>query len=119
MMMDYAIKALRDEFVDINSPYFVDEMADLERDEYRQSLKAVFGGHDDRFIALGQVFISLHLMELRGAMSSMSEKRMAMKSQAGMDPVYRPPGYATDEPRQWSTLEELEQSALLIDVDEE
>jgi hypothetical protein len=119
MMMDYAIKALRDDFVDINSPYFVDEMADLERDEYAQSLKAVFGGHDDRFVAFGQCFISLHLMELRGAMSSLSEKRMALKSQQGLDPVYAPGWQATDEYRPWSNLQELEQSALLIDVDEE
>ena len=119
MMMDYAIKALRDEFIDINSPYFVDEMADLERDEYRQSLKAVFGGHDDRFIALGQVFISLHLMELRGSMTSTAERRMGIKAANAMDPVYQPGWQATDEYRPWSNLQELEQQALLIDVEED
>jgi hypothetical protein len=119
MMMDYAIKALRDEFVDINSPYFVDEMADLERDEYRQSLKAVFGGHDDRFVAFGQVFISLHLMEIRGNMTSTAEKRMSLKAQSGLDPVYSPGWQATDERRPWSNLQELEERALMIDSEDE
>jgi hypothetical protein len=119
MMMDYAIKALRDEFVDINSPYFVDEMADLERDEYRQSLKAVFGGHDDRFVAFGQVFISMYMMEIRGNMASTTEKRMSLKAQNGMDPVYAPGFQATDDYRPFKNLHELEESALLIDTDEE
>lgn len=42
MMMDYIITGLKDESIDIFSPYFVDEMGDLERDDVRQSLKACF-----------------------------------------------------------------------------
>jgi hypothetical protein len=119
MMMDYAIKALRDDCVDINSPYFVDEMSDLERDEMRQSLKAVFGGHDDRFISLGMVFISLHIMEIRGTANSSSSQRMALRSANAADPVWSPGWQATDDPREFSTLKELEQKALLIGEDYE
>jgi len=117
MMMDYAIKALRDDYIDINSPWFVDEMADLERDEFRQSLKAVHGGHDDRFTALGQVFISLHIMEIRGRMTSSFQQRLAIKESGALDPVYRPGVQGTDDYRDFSTLSELEQRALLLDTD--
>ena len=109
MMMDYAIKALRDEFIDVNSPYFVDEMADMERDEFRQSLKAVFGGHDDRFVAFGMCFVSMHIMEIQGSMRSVSSQRIALRESSGIDPVYSPGIQATDEGRGWSTLQELEQ----------
>jgi hypothetical protein len=117
MMMDYAIKALRDEFVDINSPYFVDEMADLERDEYKQSLKAVFGGHDDRFVAFGQVFLSLYIMEIRGQSMPMAARRTALRQANQVDPVYYPGFQANDGPREWRTLDELEDLALIIDTD--
>lgn len=66
MMMDFLIKMLRDGWVDVNSPWFVDEMSDLERNESLQSARASFGGHDDRIMALGIVLFSLHVMELRG-----------------------------------------------------
>lgn len=65
MMMDYIIRAIKDEWIDINSPYFVDEMGDLERDDMRQSLKAVYGGHDDLFVSIGMVYFSLHILEIR------------------------------------------------------
>jgi len=118
MMMDYALKALRDQFVDINSPWFVDEMADLERDEFKQSLKAVFGGHDDRFVAFGQVFISLHIMEIRSNTIPTLSRRVALREANQIDPVYQPGFQASDEVRDWSTLEELERQALILDTEE-
>ncbi len=64
MIMDCLVKRLRDNWLDILSPYFVTEMRDLERDEYRQSLRAMFGGHDDRIMAMAMVLFSLHVLEL-------------------------------------------------------
>lgn len=107
MMMDKFIKAIRDEVFDINSPYFVDEMADLERDEYRQSLKAVFGGFDDRIMALGMVYFSLNVLEIRGSMQSVTALRMARRGGINVDPVYSPGVQANDDYRDWSTREEL------------
>jgi intein/homing endonuclease len=118
MMMDYALKALRDQFVDINSPYFVDEMADLERDEFKQSLKAVFGGHDDRFVAFGQCFISLHIMEIRSNTIPTLSRRQALREANQIDPVYQPGWQANDQLRDWANLEELERQALILDTEE-
>jgi hypothetical protein len=115
MMMDYAIKALRDGYIDINSPFFVDEMADLERDEFKQSLKAVFGGHDDRFVALGMVFISLHIMEIRGNLQSLGGLRRAREEGSQMDPTYAHGWQERDIPRDWGTFAELEDSIILTD----
>jgi hypothetical protein len=65
MMMDWVIKFLRDGWLDINSPWFVTEMEDLERGEEVQDLKATYGGYDDRIMAMGIVLISLYDMEIR------------------------------------------------------
>lgn len=107
MMMDLLIKSIRDEIIDVFSPYFVDEMADLERDDTRQSLRAVFGGHDDRIMAAGMVFFSLHIMETRGNVNSVAAQRMASREASQMDPVYSPGIQATDDYREWGTVQEL------------
>lgn len=76
MMMDLLIKMLRDGWADINSPWFVQEMQDLERDEVRQSLRAMGGGHDDRIMAFGIVLFSMHVRELRGTQRGMVNQRL-------------------------------------------
>lgn len=90
MMLDYLIKAVRDDALDINSPYFVDEMADLERDEFKQSLGATYGGFDDRIMAAGFVFFSLHILEIRGNQPILSRQRQAQEETGGFYPVYNP-----------------------------
>ena len=65
MMMDWIIKFLRDGWLDINSPWFIVEMEDLERGEDVQELKATYGGHDDRIMAKGMVLLSLYDTEIR------------------------------------------------------
>lgn len=66
MLMDYLIKAIKDDILCINSPWLVDEMADLERNPEQQSLKAAHGAHDDLIMSIGIVWFSLHIMELVG-----------------------------------------------------
>lgn len=61
MMMDRLMTMLEDETLRIHSPWFVDEMEALEKDETRQSLKATYGEHDDRIMALGFILDSLHV----------------------------------------------------------
>jgi len=78
LMTDWLIKSLRDGWLDIPSPYFVYEMADFQKDEYAQSLRATYGGHDDRLMALGMALISLHVLEIRGTKKSIFEQRMEM-----------------------------------------
>ena len=87
-MMAWLIKALRDEWLEINSPWFINEMRDIERDESKAMLKAVYGGHDDRFMALGIVFYSLWYLELRGggSQTELAIERMRERT-AGGDPI--------------------------------
>jgi len=91
-MMDYIIRALKDDWIDVFSPYFVDEMGDLERDEYKQSLKATFGGHDDLFVAMGQIFFSMFIMDARAGRLVVPVKRGGEKDleQTYFDPVWSP-----------------------------
>lgn len=64
-MLDMMMTALNDGWFEVYSPWFIDEMADLERSDFAQSLKAMYGGHDDRFMAAAMVLFSLHVMDFR------------------------------------------------------
>lgn len=61
MMLDRLLTMLEDVSLIVYSPFFVDEMEALEKDEHKQSMKAVFGEHDDRLMALGFILDSLHV----------------------------------------------------------
>jgi len=63
-MMDWVVKFLRDELIEINSPWFIKEMRTLSRDESRQSFRAERGYHDDRITTMAQLLHSLHSFEL-------------------------------------------------------
>jgi hypothetical protein len=58
-LMEMMMKMLRDCEIEICSPFFVREMESLEGDEFSQSLRAAYGGNDDRFMALGFIVVSL------------------------------------------------------------
>lgn len=60
-MMDRLLTMIEDGSFIPRSPYFVKEMEALEKDEYRQSLKATHGEHDDRIMACGFILDSLHV----------------------------------------------------------
>lgn len=64
MAVDTILTAVRDGWLQINSPWFVDEMEDFERDEFKQSIKAGYGGHDDRIMALAFVVFSSYVNEI-------------------------------------------------------
>lgn len=59
-MIEMIVRSLRDGEVEICSPFFVKEMQSLEGDEYEQELRAGYGGHDDRIMALGFVLSSFY-----------------------------------------------------------
>ena len=58
-MISLLVKMLRDGDIEICSPWFVHEMQSLEGEESVQSLRAGYGGHDDRIMSLGFVLVSL------------------------------------------------------------
>lgn len=108
MMMDYIIRALKDEFIDVYSPYFTDEMGDLERDDIRQSLKATYGGHDDLFVAMGQIYFSLIILDVRAGKPLAIPAGNRGRNITFADPVWSPGYQATDSgPRDWGTRDEL------------
>jgi len=59
-MIEMIVRCLRDGEIEICSPFFVKEMQSLEGDEYEQELRAGWGGHDDRIMALGFVLSSFY-----------------------------------------------------------
>ena len=63
-MIEMLTKMLRDGEVEICSPFFVREMESLEGDEFSQSLRAGYGGSDDRIMALGFVLVSLFRFDM-------------------------------------------------------
>jgi hypothetical protein len=90
MMMDYFIKAIRDDYLECPSPYFVQELSDLVADEGIQDARAAHGAHDDRCMAGGIVYFSLHILEMDGTMRPMRDRRPA-QHQSSRAPVYRHP----------------------------
>ena len=59
-MIEMLVKMLRDGDIEIASPFFVQEMASLQGDQFVQSLKAGYGGFDDRIMAFGFILVSLY-----------------------------------------------------------
>jgi len=63
-LIEMLTKMIRDCEIEICSPFFVREMESLEGDEFSQSLRAGFGGHDDRILALGFIVVSLYRFDM-------------------------------------------------------
>lgn len=62
-LMEFMLKMLRDMELEIRSPYFIREMSTLETSAERQKIEAMGGEHDDRFMSLGFVVVSLYQWE--------------------------------------------------------
>lgn len=64
MAVDTIVCALRDEWLTVRSPWFVEEMDSFERDESRQSLRAGYGAHDDRIMSMAFSLFSSYVDEI-------------------------------------------------------
>jgi hypothetical protein len=62
-LMEWMIKMLRDNELEIFSPFFIQEMAGLEASMDRQKIAAANGQHDDRFMSMGFIILSLYQWE--------------------------------------------------------
>ena len=62
-------------------------MSALHRDEGVQAARAEQGQHDDRFMALGIIYLSLHILEFTGKVASTSYLRQ--KRAEGGPVMYR------------------------------
>lgn len=98
-MMDMLLSLFDEETLLVNSPWLVEEMEALERDESRQSLKAVFGEHDDRIMALGFAIFTAHVLDIPGRQFSRRMRLPPIEDLEGMQsefPVWQPPDQAID-----------------------
>jgi hypothetical protein len=94
-MMDWLVKFLRDRMIDIHSPFLVKEMESLEADEFAQSLKAGYGEHDDRLMALGFIIVSMYQLEIvRG------QRPEDIQLKEDEDPVWTPPDHGLGASRE-------------------
>jgi len=85
-MLEQVQTFINNGWIDIFSPMFIGEMESLEKDEYQQSARAAFGGHDDRIVSIGMLLFSWYVNETRGPKVSTAERRQAAKSEE--DPTY-------------------------------
>jgi hypothetical protein len=92
-MIEMLVKMLRDGDVEICSPFFVQEMASLQGDENVQALKAGYGGHDDRFMSLGFILVSIYKWDANYFRSA------KIAAYSGRSPVGRSP--APKQYAQW------------------
>ena len=92
LLLDMLQSALNDNWIEIASPFFVQEMDAFE--DSGGKMEAQYGAHDDRLMALGMVLISLHILELRGfqARRATGERIHAM-AREGLKPVFDDPVY--------------------------
>lgn len=92
LLVSEAIKYLRDGWVDINSPWFVEEMQALVQDDYQQQMKAEYGEYDDRFMAFGIILAHFHMLEMQRGGKTVAEQRIARR--AIDDPIEVPETYS-------------------------
>jgi hypothetical protein len=96
-MLDFLMKALKDGWLDINSPWFVDEMGNFIRNEKKERLEASEGAKDDRIMALGIVLDSLHRSELYKSATPSWQARLQAEALSRYKPRYRPGWNATSQ----------------------
>jgi hypothetical protein len=96
MMLDTFIKAVKDGWVDINSPFLIDEMATLESSGPRGKLEAHLGDYDDRVMSFGIGFFSSVVLEQRGARQDMNQMRIRAREDARRAPVWTPGWQGSD-----------------------
>ncbi len=62
LVVNGLIKTLKDGLIDIDSPWLLQEMSHLEKNEEKARIEAAPNAHDDRFMAMGMILMSLHAM---------------------------------------------------------
>lgn len=84
MAVDTLVSSIRDGWLKIRSPWFVQEMQAFERDEGRQALRAAYGSHDDRLMSCAFALCSSYIHEITTdgrTFFSHQRKRMTAKGE--------------------------------------
>jgi len=77
-------------WIELNSPWFVDEMEDLEADEERRKIAAAQGKRDDRIMGLAMILFSLHDLETRASAGTPARRPVHSGDEEEPAPVWRP-----------------------------
>jgi len=72
----HLVKAIKDGLIDVDSPWFLSEMSTLEKDEEKRRIDHAPNKHDDRFVALGLILVSLHELDWEGLKSTFGKGRI-------------------------------------------
>lgn len=92
LVLGHLIKALRDGLLDIDSPWFIQEMQTLQKEEGKARIAAILGAHDDRFFALGWIYMTMHILEFGEIKSVFGKGRILNDDEAPAPPApVRPP----------------------------
>lgn len=89
-MLDFLRKALVDGWLQVNSPWFVDEMGNFIRNEKKERLEAAEGAHDDRLMSLGIVLFDLHRAEQYRSATPAWQARVQADAESQIHPVWKP-----------------------------
>lgn len=79
MVVGTMVKSLRDLLIDIFSPWFIEEMSTMEKNEEKVRIEAARGNHDDRFFAMGMIITSMHALDMGSLRSSFGKSAAALQ----------------------------------------
>jgi hypothetical protein len=75
-LLDWLIKAVKDYFIDIDSPWLIAELATLSAQGTLQKLQAEKGAFDDRVFGIGWAFYALHILDRSPMIPVFGQRRM-------------------------------------------
>ena len=82
LMLDMLLDAINQGWLEVNSPWFIEEMGDFELDEMKLRLAAASGKHDDRLMSMAMVLFSMHAMDTKHKDRWLSRKPMGNSEEA-------------------------------------
>jgi len=91
LVITWLVKAIKDYMIDVDSPWLVQELATLGRMPGVHKIEAFPGAHDDRVMALGWVFLSLHVTDSGNLKSVFGRGRIQQATSDKKAYATRPP----------------------------
>jgi hypothetical protein len=90
IMLDFLLTAIKEKWLDLNSPRLIDELDSLWLNEKRGSrIEHRPGHHDDRVFALGIALYSIHWNTIYRSASPLYEERQRIERERSQYPTYR------------------------------
>ncbi len=82
----HGVKAIKNGLVDVDSPWLMDEISTLEKDVERDRIDHANECHDDRFVGLGIILVSLYEFEWDSLVSMFGKARIMTETQIVGEP---------------------------------